>query len=641
MPELPLVSWSWTEGAVAWLWLVPALPLAGFLLLTLAGGRMRPGAIAWVGCGSVGLAAGLAALIAIGFLGREPPEPALTQTLGTWMALGGDLHPRFALRLDPLSLVMMLVVTGVGFLIHVYAAGYLGADDGLRRFFAAMNLFVAFMLLLVLSADLLLLFLGWEGVGLCSYLLIGHWYREPANGDAARKAFIVTRIGDAALLAGLLVLFTLLGTSDIQLLLERAAAQWPAGSLLPVVAALLLLGGAAGKSAQLPLQVWLPDAMAGPTPVSALIHAATMVTAGVYLIARMLPLFELAPAVLMLVGAIGALTLLLGAAAALAQRDIKRILAWSTISQIGYMVLALGVGAVSAALFHLLTHAFFKALLFLAAGAVIVSLRGEHDILRMGGLWRQRPLAFWAFAAGAASLAALPLVTAGFYSKALVLDAAWAAGGIGLLLWLAGVAGAFLTALYIARALVLVFLGPARSQATGRYGATMAVPMLILILLALAGGGFDVAGLLAGFDAAGLHADGRHLLPELAAVAAGLAGIAAGIWLGERWHGLGIAEVVPEPWQRRLRGGLGFDVLYGRLLLRPFLWLAAASRRDWIDALFEGLGTAVRAGHRLLVPTQSGVLRWYTAATLLGGAALVAMLTGLGLLLGAPSGGGA
>jgi NADH-quinone oxidoreductase subunit L len=641
MPELPLISWTWAEGAVDWLWLVPALPLAGFLLLALMGGRLGRHGVAWVGCASVGLAAVAAAAVAIGFLGQYPSTPAVTQTLWTWMALGGDLNPSVALRLDPLSLVMMLVVTGLGFLIHVYAAGYLQGDEGLRRFFAVMNLFVAFMLVLVLAADLLLLFLGWEGVGLCSYLLIGHWYRQPANGDAARKAFIVTRIGDAALLAGLLLLFTALGTSDIAELLARATAQWPPGSALASAAALLLLGGAVGKSAQVPLHVWLPDAMAGPTPVSALIHAATMVTAGVYLIARMLPLYEIAPAVLGLVGAIGALTLLLGAAIALAQRDIKRMLAWSTISQLGYMFLALGAGAVSAAIFHLMTHAFFNALLFLAAGAVIVSLGGERDILRMGGLWRQRPLAFWGFTTGAASLAALPLVTAGFYSKALVLDAVWAVDGHGgLLLWLAGVAGTLLTALYITRALVMIFFGPARTPPTGRYGITMAAPMGVLVLLALFGGGLDVAGLLAGLDAGGLQTAERPLRPELKLITlvAGLAGIGLGIRLGERWHRLGVAEVVPAPWQRRLEAGLGFDALYRALLLRPFLWLATASRRDWIDAAVEQLGAASRAGHRLLVSTQTGLLRWYAAASMLGGVLLIAALAALGLLLATPSG---
>jgi NADH-quinone oxidoreductase subunit L len=446
-----------------WLWLVPALPFLGFLLIAMAGGWLRPIGIALVAAGSVGLSAVVAGLVAYEFLIATPPGGAFQQVLWTWMAVDG-LAPEISLHLDALSLVMMLVITGVGFLIHVYATGYMAGDEGYRRFFAYMTLFVTFMLILALAGDLLLLFVGWEGVGLCSYLLIGFWYRDADNGRAARKAFIVTRIGDAAFVAGLLILFTQLQTTDIGDLLDRAVSQWPTEGTLAVAAAALLLGGAVGKSAQLPLQVWLPDAMAGPTPVSALIHAATMVTAGVYLIARMLPLFELAPGVLAWVGAIGALTLLLGALAALAQQDIKRILAYSTISQIGYMFLALGVGAVSAALFHLVTHAFFKALLFLTAGAVILGLHGEHDIRRMGGLRKSRPVTFACFLIGVASLAALPLVTAGFYSKALVLDAAWAAGGAGRLLWLAGAAGAFVTALYAFRVLFLVFFGTRRSD---------------------------------------------------------------------------------------------------------------------------------------------------------------------------------
>ncbi len=280
-------------------------------------------------------------------------------------------------------------------------------DDGYSRFFAYMNLFVASMLMLVLADNLLLLYLGWEGVGLCSYLLIGFWYKDRANGRAARKAFVVTRVGDAAMAVGLFLLFTQLGTLNIQEIAHRAAAQWPVGSALAVIAAALLLGGAVGKSAQLPLQTWLPDAMAGPTPVSALIHAATMVTAGVYLIARMHVLFDLAPAVESAIVAIAGATIVLSGFSACVQHDIKRVLAYSTISQIGYMFLALGVGAWSAGIFHLITHAFFKALLFLGAGAVISSLGGEHDIFKMGGLRRRLPVTFWTFLIAAFALAGL------------------------------------------------------------------------------------------------------------------------------------------------------------------------------------------------------------------------------------------
>ena len=288
-----------------------------------------------------------------------------------------------------------------------------------------MNLFVGSMLVLVLADNLLLLYLGWEGVGLCSYLLIGFWYKDASNGLAARKAFIVTRVGDTAMLIGLFILFHTLGTLQIQDLMHRASAHWAVGSPYAIAAAALLLGGAVGKSAQLPLQTWLPDAMAGPTPTSALIHAATMVTAGVYLIARTHVLYTLAPQVQFAVAVVGAATLLLAGFSALTQPDIKRVLAYSTISQIGYMFLALGVGAWAAALFHLMVHAFFKALLFLAAGIVIDALHHEHNIFRMGGLRKELPIAFWTFLIGGCSLAGLPLVTAGFVSKDLILWSAW------------------------------------------------------------------------------------------------------------------------------------------------------------------------------------------------------------------------
>ena len=336
---------------------------------------------------------------------------------------------------------MVLVITIVGFLIHVYSAEYMFEDEGYSRFFAYMNLFVSAMLILVLADNLVFLYLGWEGVGLCSYLLIGFWYSDPVNGRAARKAFIVTRIGDTALAIGLFLLFTNLGTLNIQELMLTASTKWSVGSETAILAAALLLGGALGKSAQLPLQVWLPDAMAGPTPVSALIHAATMVTAGVYLIARTHVLFELAPPVQNAVAVIGAATLLIAGFSAIVQNDIKRVLAYSTISQIGYMFLALGVGAWSAAMFHFMTHAFFKALLFLGAGVVILAQHGEHNIFKMGGLRKKLPSTFWTFLIGSASLSALPLVTAGFYSKDLILWQAWSSSSGSVALWAAGLAG--------------------------------------------------------------------------------------------------------------------------------------------------------------------------------------------------------
>ena len=397
------------------LWLVPALPLAGFMVLFVTEGKLPDKLVAVVGAGSVGLAA----LVTL-FAGREFLQSGASSfplTLWTWMAVG-DFEPSITLYLDALSLVMTGVITGVGFLIHLYATGYMWKDHeepaSYSRFFAYMNLFVFAMLMLVLGDNLLVLFLGWEGVGLCSYLLIGFYHRDPANGYAARKAFVVTRVGDAAFALGLFLLFRELGSLQIQ----QALAD--SGTLTPGMATaicLLLLGGAVGKSAQVPLQTWLPDAMAGPTPVSALIHAATMVTAGVYLVARMQDLYLLSADAQHYVAVVGLVTLLVASFTALTQRDIKRILAYSTMSQIGYMFMALGVGAWSAAIFHLMTHAFFKALLFLASGSVILALHHEQDIFKMGGLWKKLPVPFWSMAIGSGALVALPFITSGFYSK--------------------------------------------------------------------------------------------------------------------------------------------------------------------------------------------------------------------------------
>jgi NADH-quinone oxidoreductase subunit L len=451
------------------LWLIPALPLASAVVLAFAGSRLPRSAVAALGCGSVGVSALITLSILAGFLSAPPAGHAFQQVLWTWMDVGG-LRPEIALYLDALSLVMITVVTCVGFLIHVYSSEFMIDDEAYSRFFAYMNLFVAAMIVLLLGDNLVLLYLGWEGVGVCSYLLIGFWYQEPANGRAARKAFIVTRVGDVAMAIGLFVLFTQLGTLQIQELMQRAAAQWPFGSGYALAAGLLLLGGAVGKSAQLPLQTWLPDAMAGPTPTSALIHAATMVTAGVYLIARTHVIFELAPEAQLAVAVVGALTLLVAGSSALTQYDIKRVLAYSTVSQIGYMFLALGVGAWSAALFHFMTHAFFKALLFLAAGVVINALHHEHNMFKMGGLRKELPVAYWAFVIGGSALAGLPLVTAGFYSKDLILWSAVSSGKGSLWLWGAGLIGALFTAIYSYRLIFLVFYGEAKTYVSHRPG---------------------------------------------------------------------------------------------------------------------------------------------------------------------------
>jgi len=594
---------------------VPLLPLLGAVVLMLGSLRLAPAAVRFVGIGSVGLSAFLAGLLALHVTHAQMPVNA---ELWQWIRLDG-FDATMRLHLDGLSVVMMLIITAIGFLIHLYSGEYMAGDEGYARFFAYLNLFIAAMLILVLADDLLLLYVGWEGVGLCSYLLIGFWWREPENGAAARKAFIVTRIGDTAFIIGLLLLAARFQTLSIAGALHGAQGAWSAGSMWPTLVCFLLLGGAVGKSAQLPLQTWLPDAMAGPTPVSALIHAATMVTAGVYLIARTHALFLLAPAALGATGLIGAATLLIAAVAALAQTDIKRVLAYSTISQIGYMFLALGVHAWTGAIFHLATHAFFKALLFLTAGAIILRLHHEQDMRRMGGLARTMPGIFACFLIGSASLAALPMVTAGFYSKETILGAAWEDGGFGKLLWCAGVAGAFLTALYIFRATFSVFLGDLRSEPHGRTGSRIAIPLAVLAVLALVGGfmqiprglGMSVSLLSRTLSPVFGTGAGNGEVPGAGALGAMLvASLAplAGLLLA--WTSRGEA-LVPAHWATFMRSGLGFDALYARLFVAPFDWLVHALRPDGFDLLFDRLAQAMIRLHGLLSLSQTGRVRWY------------------------------
>jgi len=610
------------------LWLVPAVPFAGALMLAIFGPRMRSKVVAVVGVGTIAVSAVISLLIAGAFLSAPPAAGADTQVLWTWIDVG-SFHSAIAFYLDALSLVMVVVVTFVSFLIHLYSTEFMRGDEGYSRFFAYMNLFVASMVTLLLADNLLLLYLGWEGVGLCSYLLIGFWYQDPANGRAGRKAFIVTRVGDTAMAVGLFLLFHRLGTLRIQDLMHAAQSQWPIGSPYAIAAAALLLGGAVGKSAQLPLQTWLPDAMAGPTPTSALIHAATMVTAGVYLIARTHVLFELAPPVQLAVAVVGTATLLMAGFSALTQNDIKRVLAYSTISQIGYMFLALGVGAWGAAIFHFMTHAFFKALLFLAAGIVIEALHHEHNIFRMGGLRKELPVAFWIFLIGGCALAGLPLITAGFYSKDLILwsTANSAAGGMGL--WAAGIAGVVLTSLYTFRLIFLVFFGPAATPVTRRPGRAMVIPACVLAFLSIAGG-FDRAPFTAFMSTAlpGFR-DARGGVAEAASsTAAGfafLAGLLAAWYAYLRNPALGRAAG-RNPAGRLLHqfwfSDWGMDWLYDRLFVRPVVWMAAANKADIIDSIYDGLARMAALCHRFLSLTETGKLRWY-AAWIAGGSAVV------------------
>ncbi len=610
-------------------WLVPAVPFASSLALILAGPRLRRRTVAFLGAGSIGLSALFAFLVAAGFTASPPAGSAYLQVLWTWMDVAG-FEPRVAFYLDPLSLLMMLVVTFVSFLIHLYSVEYMAGDEGYSRFFAYMNLFVGAMLVLVLADNLLLLYLGWEGVGLCSYLLIGFWYTEPANGRAARKAFIVTRVGDTAMAIGLFLIFQSLGTLYIPEVMARAQQSWPAGSVTAAAAAALLLGGALGKSAQLPLQTWLPDAMAGPTPTSALIHAATMVTAGVYLIARTHALFELAPRVQAAVAVIGAATLLVAGFSALTQSDIKRVLAYSTISQIGYMFLALGAGAWTAAMFHFMTHAFFKALLFMAAGAVILALHHEQNIFRMGGLRTRLPAAYWSFLIGGSALAGLPLITAGFYSKDMILWQTWSSEKGGAALWAAGLAGVLLTSLYTFRQIFLVFFGEAKTEAHGRPGLAITVPLAVLAVLSIAGGWIPAPKLLRPvFPAASEPHQAGAMTEVTAGIAAGLA-FAAGLALAYLFflrRPAYVESAAQTPAVRTVHqwwfSGWGFDWLYDTFLVQPFVHMAYGNRRDFIDRFYDGVADLNRRLYRGLSLTETGRLRWYAAGIAAGSAAFV------------------
>ena len=469
-------------------------PLLGFLTLGLVGSRMKSEKlIGIIGSGVVGISFILASAIFVSMLGLDASRREYTETLFTWISTftgtATSLSVSVAYQVDQLSILMTLVVTGVGFLIHVYSIGYMHGDKGFWRFFSYMNLFIFAMLNLVLADNFVLMFLGWEGVGLCSYLLIGFWYEKKFTGDAAKKAFIVNRIGDFGFMLGMFLIFQTFGSLNFQTVFGTASVMTSEQPALTWITLLLFIG-AMGKSAQIPLYVWLPDAMAGPTPVSALIHAATMVTAGVYMVARCSILYALAPGTLQFVAVIGGVTAVFAATIGLAQNDIKKVLAYSTISQLGYMFLAMGVAAFSAGIFHLMTHAFFKALLFLGSGAVIHSMHDEQDIRRMGGLKKYMPVTYWTFLIASIAISGIPPFS-GFFSKDEILWKAFSSDYGSVVLWFLGLFGAGLTAFYMFRLVSLTFEGEERfPHDTHPHEApsSMTIPLMVLAALALVGG---------------------------------------------------------------------------------------------------------------------------------------------------------
>jgi NADH-quinone oxidoreductase subunit L len=605
--------------------LLVLLPLLGFLLNGLFGPRLGPRFVSVVGCGLPALSF-LLALRALYLL--EAGGQPLVETVFTW-ALIGDYRFEIAFYLDRLSAVMTLVVTGVGALIHLYSTGYMKGDESYARYFAYLNLFLFFMLLLVLGRSLLVLFVGWEGVGLASYLLIGFWFDDVAKARAGRKAFITNRVGDAGFLLGMFLIFTTLGTLEMDVIQRAFAAEMvPVG--IATAVGLLLFIGATGKSAQIPLHVWLPDAMAGPTPVSALIHAATMVTAGVYLLARLSGVYLHAPDASLVIATIGVLTAFFAATIAVVQTDIKKVLAYSTVSQLGFMFLAIGVGAYGVAIFHVFTHAFFKACLFLGAGSVIHALHGEQDIRKMGGLARRIPWTFATFAIATAAIAGLPPL-AGFFSKDAILWFALVSGqGGATWLWALGSLTALMTAFYMFRLLWLVFFGASRMEPETERRVHESPPVMTGVLVILAG--FSIcAGWIAlpeylglpvpelRFDSKALHYGQIGFAIFLALL--GLAGAAFLYREGGRRAAALQAKFAGV--HRVLDGKYFIDELYDRALMQPWRWLSdrvflRLGDRLLLDGSLNGLGALARRSAAALSRVHNGSLQAYAWLTLLG-----------------------
>jgi len=617
--------------------LLPFYPLVSFLLLVGFGKRLSWHVASLLSVGAMLLSA-ISSFFVINQLSIQ--SPVITAHLWNWFELNlvgnASAQINISFYLDGLSAVMISVVTGIGLLIHMFAAAYMKDDENFTRFMAYMNLFIVAMLILVLADNLVLLYLGWEGVGLCSFLLIGFWYKEKDNVLAARKAFIVTRIGDTAMAIGLFMLFKELGQLNINALNENANTLWTIGDEAPYWIALLLLGGAVGKSAQLPLQTWLPDAMAGPTPVSALIHAATMVTAGVYLIARMNGIFLLAPEVMTYVAWLGAATLLLAGIAALAQNDIKRVLAYSTMSQIGYMMLALGAGAFSSGVFHLMTHAFFKALLFLTAGAIILALHHNQNLFKMGGLLKRLPFETALFSVGLVCLVALP-GSSGFFSKEAIIGGLWSSNTAGPMLWYCAIFGALLTSVYSCRLFFLAFMGESRfdHELQPSSSKLLKLSLVVLAVLSLVGGIFantlelSLSAVFPEIKPLNLHEP--HWL-HIVAITTPFVGIVFS-WFyfadyrtsNHRSSNNAIFQDKPGAIVMFCRQGLGFDSLYKVLLVQPYCWLAKLNRADVFDQLIMLNAWYVGMCHDVLKSSQTGKLRWYAAA--IGLATLLLLLT--------------
>jgi NADH-quinone oxidoreductase subunit L len=635
---------------VTLLWLIPVLPLLGAVINGVFGKRLSRGVIGVIASGSVGLAFAISLTAFLQMLRLPEESLPIVQNYFTWIE-AGSFHATCGFMLDHLSGLMILIVTGVGFLIHVYSTAYMHDDPGFYRFFAYLNLFMFSMLTLVLANNYLLMFVGWEGVGLCSYLLIGFWFRKQSATDAGKKAFIVNRVGDFGfILAAMLIFWTFKSVDYVQVF--TAAAAMPADQLgvigtLTAICLLMFLG-ATGKSAQIPLYVWLPDAMEGPTPVSALIHAATMVTAGVYMVARSAVLFDRAPGALLVVACIGAGTALVAASIALVQTDIKKVLAYSTVSQLGYMFLACGVGAYAAGVFHLMTHAFFKALLFLGAGSVIHGMGGIQEITKMGGLRKEMPWTFRTFLIGTLAIAGAPGL-AGFFSKDMILAATFASPNFGKILWAVGLTVAGMTSFYMFRLLILTFMGRPRYthhdvHHVHESPAPMVIPLIVLAFFALVAGyvglppafsgtheligDFLHSGTAPAEDAGHGGAALEWMLLSASILAAGIGAFLAYLLYVLRPELPGRISSAASALYSILTNKYYVDEIYDAILVHPivlgareFLWKFVDVLI--IDGLVNGVGRAVRSLADGLRQMQTGYVRTYAGWILFGGIVIV------------------
>jgi NADH-quinone oxidoreductase subunit L len=627
---------------------IPLVPLLGSTINIFFGRRLGKQNAGLLAC----LAVGISFLLSLYAFWMLPATGVFRDTLYTWIE-SGPFHVSVSFQVDALTAVMLLVVTGIGFLIHVYSLGYMGHDDGIVRFFAYLNLFIFFMLTLVMGDSLLLLFVGWEGVGLCSYLLIGFWYIDPKNAIAGNKAFIVNRIGDFGFVLGLLVLVTELGrhgvwTLDFMELQRQVRLLSP--EMITLITVLLFIG-ATGKSAQIPLFVWLPDAMAGPTPVSALIHAATMVTAGIYMTARLHFLFALAPMTLSVIATIGAATAFFAATIALTQNDIKRVLAYSTVSQLGYMFVAVGVGAFGAAIFHLFTHAFFKACLFLGSGSVIHALGGEQDMRKMGGLKSYLPTTYWTYVVATLAIAGAPL-TAGFFSKDLILWQAFSSAYGSLNLWAVAWITAGMTAFYMFRQLFMVFHGTCRADEHVKAHihespAVMTLPLIVLAVGSIFSGWLGAPEYLWGsrwdqwlaplFGAAH-EAEHGSIETEVTLMLLTLAIVSVGILLAYVSYGRGVR--LPERFSalaggscyRLLLNKYWIDEFYDSVIVRPFTVISQTLAQFFdprvVDGAVNGIAATARGLSILWRGMQTGNVQHYLVGFVAGTIALLAYYLG-------------